>query len=272
MSLEAARLFEKNDFMGFFSIARDWCLIAVLAIFGISFGNPFFYVFVVWAIGAFQFALGEALVHDACHNNLFKTKSLNTLLEPIFAFPFFVSVDQYRSHHLEHHSDLGTDEDNIKITYSVHGLDKGSFFRHWFSKPLLGMAGLSYVRSAIALNTYKKDYRIPAFWVCVIGGFAFFNAINLLVFYWLVPLFWSFSSFLYWSEISDHYRVAEHSRTRTGLLSNLIFHNNGYHAVHHENPGIPWYNLKEAHFLLKPKTDISKGFFDTYRKIIRTSR
>ena len=50
---------------------------------------------------------------------------------------------------------------------------------------------------------------------------------------------------------------------------NFLFHNAGYHYVHHLCPAIPWHKLPEAHqSLCADNPDVSHGMFDTYRQLI----
>ena len=96
----------------------------------------------------------------------------------------------------------------------------------------------------------------------------YFDALNLLLFYWMVPFLWSFSCFYYWSEIGEHYNTKSGSRSDVRFLKNFFHHNGGYHYIHHKYPAIPWYRLPQAHKALgSENTDISHGFFDTYRQM-----
>lgn len=42
-----------------------------------------------WPIGLVQFALGEALAHEASHYNLFSSRRANNAAEWFYAIPFF---------------------------------------------------------------------------------------------------------------------------------------------------------------------------------------
>jgi len=86
--------------------------------------------------------------------------------------------------------------------------------------------------------------------------------------YWFVPLICTFSSFLYWQSVDQHYGTESGTRTNVGFLMNYFGHNIGYHHVHHLCPTVPWYKLPEAHKVLCSEvTDISHSFFDTYRQL-----
>ena len=75
---------------------------------------------------------------------------------------------------------------------------------------------------------------------------------------WLVSRATIFHLITTFREISDHVGLRPGSligfsrnHTASGLCGALLHpHNNGYHLVHHLNPGMPFYALPQAHALL----------------------
>ena len=53
----------------------------------------------ILVIGTRQYALGEALLHEASHWHLSNSKSVNDLLGAILAWPVFTSLAAYRRFH-----------------------------------------------------------------------------------------------------------------------------------------------------------------------------
>lgn len=261
---------ERSNLRGFFVLILDWAaLFGVIAI-SIWLDSWFVYLISVWAIGSLQFSIGESLLHEASHYNLFKTKKLNDYLEFLYALPFFVDMHQYRSDHTDHHYKMNTEADHIVEDYELHGLnrpDKNMFWL-WFVKPVIGYSAYFYLRFVIQLNPIKSALKFLAFWAPVILICWYFEALDLLLLYWFVPFLWSFASFYYWSEIGEHYNTRSGTRSNISFLKNFFHHNGGYHYIHHKYPTIPWYRLPEAHkALYPPGTDISHGFLDTYRQM-----
>jgi len=105
------------------------------------------------------------------------------------------------------------------------------------------------------------------------------HTLDLLLLYWFVPLVWAYSSILYWSEITDHYLAGSETRSNVSVFWNVMFHNGGYHWLHHQYPFIPWYQLKGADAVITPaETDRVNGrwamygvMLDNYRQSLSES-
>jgi fatty acid desaturase len=263
-------LSRRSNLRGIFAILRD--IIAIAAIAYINIRTEFWQIYIpsIWAIGAFQFAMSECLVHEAAHWNLFRSRRLNDLCEMFIALPFLQTIKSYRKEHRIHHSHMLKKGDNILEEYKSYGLfrDKESLAWLWFVKPLIGYSAIMMVKTSQSNFTRSDFLKVAIFWGCLSTvSWCLGEGMNLIL-YWVVPLILCRGAFLYWSEISDHFRASSGIRTRTGRLANLIFHNNGYHHVHHRHPGVTYFNYKKAHLLLaREGDDVSSGFFETYKQI-----
>lgn len=260
---------ERSNLRGILVLAGDWGAIGLTIAFSLWLDSWFFYPIAVWLIGSFQFALAEALLHEASHYNLFRQRSWNDRAEIFCGLPFFCTMEQMRREHMVHHTRLGQPEDHNQGDYQAMGLfrPRVNLFWIWFLRPVLGYAGFYYVRS-LSLRPWQEGRKLVAFWAVALAVFAAFGVLHLLLLYWLIPFGWACMSFLYWSEITDHYRTVTGIRSNVGWLNNLLHHNNGFHFTHHHYPTIPWYRLPQATRALTPgQGDISHGFFDTYRSL-----
>lgn len=258
----------RNEWLSLAAIARDWAAIVGLTALGLRVDRWAFYVVAVWIIGMFQFALSEALLHEAAHYNLFRSRRLHHRLEVLYGLPFFLTVAQYQSEHRIHHARLGGEGDGLVRDYRRLGLydDRLNVAWIWLVKPVLGFG--CYYASTLTLRPFKEGAKIVGFWVAVLAAFYAFGLLHVLVWYWFVPLVWSNYAFVYWSEIENHFNTRSGTRTNVSPLYNLLVHNGGYHAIHHRYPTIPWFNLPKAHALLgEDGEDVSSGFLDTYRQL-----
>lgn len=273
MAADIKRWTIKNNWRSGVSIFLDWIFIFFIIYIAKVINSLVFDIVAIWLIGLKQYALGEVFVHEASHNNLFKNKKLNTQLQFLFAYPFLTSVEEYRKYHIPHHTSLGdTNVDPLCDIYKKHGLNKKNpnLFYIWFLRPLLGIYSYEFFMNKI----HKKDWENYKYTLIAYGiviCFLFFQGkLTDFLFYWAIPYVWCFPSFYCWQEIEDHYNAQEIARTNTGRIRNWMAHNTGYHFPHHMCPGIPWYNLPQAHVLFFSNSkDVTTGFFDTYQKIRR---
>jgi len=259
----------RSDWRAGLALLRDYLLIIGVAILSEHIGSWVFYFLAIWLIGLVQLGLGETLTHEACHFNLFKTRRLNHWSQLLCCFPFGFSLNDYRREHMEHHRLLNTNLESLHQDYRHHGLldEDRNMVWLWFFKPVLGYATFAYLRSLVTLVTVKSAPHILLFWLALLGVSAWGGWLDALLLYWVVPMLWCYASFFYWSEIEDHFNTRTGTRSNIGW-TNWLTHNNGYHAIHHRYPRIPWYRLKEAHNALgRDSIDISRGFWDTFRQI-----
>ena len=266
--------YSKSDLRGFFAILGDWLVIAFAV--GVSefLSNPLTTLFAIWIIGAKQYALGEVLVHEASHNNLFATRSWNSSLQFLFSGPFLRTVEMYRKEHLPHHSDLGGLRDPLCETFEDQGLNNGplslkSALQHWFFKPILFGGVLSFARDELLQEGWHY-YRFHIFlYILVIFTCFQFDLLFEFFIYWVLPIFWCMPAFIHWQETDDHFNTIGLARNNVGVVRNYMTHNSGYHYVHHMNPTIPWFHTKfAAQHEYSDCKDVSSGFLGTFRAIM----
>jgi len=264
-----------NNYRGALVIFRDYTAISIIIAINLYFkDNLLLHLISIWLIGAFQFAISECLLHETSHYALFGSRKLNEYSEIFTALPFFTTHKFFKEEHLIHHNFLMQEKDHLLEAYKYFGFvnkeddktnDKINLFWHLIFRPILGISGIYHFFA----NADFKNFKVIIFWI-VITALAFhYNFIIELIFYWLIPFVWCCGSFLYWSEFLDHYKVEnKYGRTRTCKISNIIFHNNGYHLTHHKYPFISSNNLKTAYEALDKEgdTESCKNIFDFFVK------
>jgi fatty acid desaturase len=279
----AKQFMDKSDLYGALSIARNWLAIAAAIGFSLWADNLFAYIAAAWVIGAFQFALGEQLVHEASHYKLFRTKKLNDGLELLYGLPLFCTLKEYRVEHQAHHSHLGdANKDHAVYDYQFLGLNQRprNPLWTWLGRPLSGYVGFLLLKlyyfddnEADTDEQHASDsWKLLVFWLPVVAVFVYFDAFDLLFWYWLLPFVWCYYSFVYWEEMIAHFATTSGTRTVSGFWYNLLLHNQGYHALHHRYPSMPWYRMKAAYQALHrddPRVvgDLALSLWDAYRQV-----
>ena len=261
---------ERNTLRGLRAVCRDWLVIAGAISLSIYIEHWAVWVASVWVIGIMQFALAEAVLHEASHYNLFRSRHLHHRLQFLYAWPFMQTMNDYQAEHLAHHKYLMTERDQTSVDYKMYGLAKRepNLFFIWFIKPFTFYPTWHYLRHGNAALDRANWLPLGLFWIAVGGLFVALGQAQYFLLYWIVPLLWVYPILNYWSEIEEHYNTSDGSRSNLSRVINFLTHNEGYHTVHHRYPTIPFYNLPKAHAaFVGDESDISWGFLDTYRQL-----
>ena len=260
----------RSDALGLLAILRDWVIIASTIAIAEWAASPSVTLLAIWVIGSQQYALGEVLVHEASHRNVFASYRLNERLQFLFAWPLLTTVRAYRKSHAPHHIDLGGPADPISARYSSlqHGFNRWSVARVWLLEPLFGFASIRYLRDDVLAEPWTTLAPGLAINAAIALGCAFAGRIDLFIMYWVIPYVWVFPAFYHWQELEDHFGCVGEGRVSVGRLRNFLHHNSGFHHVHHTWPNVPFFNLRSAfRFVDIPHADISTGFWGTYRAL-----
>ncbi len=208
----------------------------------------------------------EAQVHDVCHYNWTRFRSLNDLLGNLLvALPSFNLIESYRDSHRYHHLYFGQWLDPDRQRYEEFGieeLDRDSCLNY-----LKGMAAQlpTYTASWWKMIGLSPKVLLPslawhlAFLILPLAGiFGWRAGLAIWALYWLVPFMLFLSVIRFIGEAGEHnYKasrtVFEASNINQGLIPRLLIyaHGDGYHLIHHLFPSIPLHKLQRTHeFLL----------------------
>ncbi len=235
--------------------------------------------------------LHSSLQHEALHGHPTRSDWLNELL--VFpALGLYLPYRRFRTTHREHHRDerLTDPFDDPESWYITDDewRSTGPFKRALlsFNGTLLGRMLVGPALSAFGF--WQSDWRlirdgdavVRKAWVLHLAGVS-------LVAGWLLVLNLSFvvyvflvaypaMSVLMIRTFIEH-RAAEQIGDRTvvveaGWLMGTLFLNNNLHAVHHQRPGVPWYELPAFWRMERVATLARNGAYhypDGYRSIAR---
>lgn len=268
---DVERFCTRSTWKGCKAICQDVCTIALLAWIGTTFDHWLVYLAVTFCIGQIQFAMGEALLHEASHKHLFQPEHdfLYGPCQIFYAWPFLTTVEAYREDHHLHHVHLLKEHDYLD--YARDGLvGHPNMFYYCFIQPLTPAPNLKWVRENMAsLSSWYKRGCCVAFYAAAFAAAFALGIPDKFLYYWCVPLVVWFPKILYWSEMEEHYNTFSGARDNINPVENFFHHNEGYHWIHHRYPRIPFYNLPAATAALAPPgaRDVSTGILDTYSQI-----
>lgn len=270
------KLMEPNGAMTLALLALEWSAVVAAVLISEWAQHWAVYILAAWFIGGRMVSLAEVLGHDSVHYNLFRRRSLNQSLEFLWFTPIFESWSSYREAHNRHHAFLLKENDPAIQDYERWGLHAGpqNSVWIWFVRPLLCFDTLYLLRQIVSGLVEDRAYRlrIALFWLPVLALAAWAGGLELLLYYWFIPLLWCYPALVFWSETGEHFNVKQGQTRNTFGWVEFLFvspQNDRYHAVHHRFPRIPGFRLARAYRELDLSRDVeeSHGFMDLYRRV-----
>ena len=239
--------------------AADWTLIALAAAATSAFGWAAV-PFSLLVIGNRQRALGN-LLHDASHRSLDGNRGRSRILANIlFCWPLWVSMAIYRYEHNRHHKFLA---DPARDPDFIH--DETRLPRGWVSVWLDQILSPRMIHISIFSHLGRMDAAslagVAGWWLTVLALIALASSPQdaaIFLALWVAARALVFHPITAFREISDH--VGLNPGTLIGFSRNHPFssvlgqvfhpHHNGFHLLHHLNPGMPFHAFPRAHALL----------------------
>ncbi|MGE0610048.1 MAG: fatty acid desaturase [Pirellulales bacterium] len=248
-----------------------WVAIAV-GLVGVQYANFERAYILPLAIFNFYFALCCGVIaHNHNHCPVFKDRRLNdtfnNVLSVFYGYPTFVWVPTHNLNHHKHVNRAGDATITWRYSRKHNALVAATYFfvsSYWQSFPIN-----TFIAKAKAGNPrlYRKIITQYAVWL---GTWAVLlvGAIYLHGWFWgavvwgfsvgLPSLFtlWTIMFFNYEQHVhTDPWSKHNHSRNFISPFLNYMLFNNGYHGVHHEQPGLHWSKLADAHSKIADEID-----------------
>lgn len=258
------------------TIAWNWFVIVLVLGISAKIPAPFAMPFAFFMIGWRQYAL-FILGHDGIHGTLHRNRVWNDRLARWFVYaPLFMSLEDARSNHLEHHRHVGSAEDPDRYLHTIQNKNSAFKFLMYcsglmtFAKTLRKVTPLGGPRSQKgALKGYLLS-RWPIlplqaliFLLFAGWGYSFWDYAVL----WVLPIYvcvflpdeiraYCDHAVLMPDHAADPKRLVSF---KPGWFEAMVFsplHMN-YHAEHHLWPSVPHYNLPHVHRAVRERPEIS---------------
>lgn len=269
---EVRRLSHPSSWRSAATIFAQWGIISAMMLFAVQVATWYSYLLAIVLIAGRQHALA-VLMHDGAHGLLFRSRALNYLICNLFlAFPLFVSVRLYRSHHLRHHHYLNTAEDPDLDTRTAQ--QSGRQLALQFLRDMLGLSVFYSVKTVGDWSILSRIGRkrrpdeeplsgheclLYAAFLALTGAMLFaFDAWFGFIVLWLLPMITVLTALFRFRAIAEHVgcrntNALNASRTVLPTWAGRLLLapcNINYHLHHHLFPSVPHFNLPKLHRLL----------------------
>ena len=218
------------------------------------------------ALSGFTVFNFTVLLHEQLHNLIFagKRPRLNAFFGQLYAFWSGISCSQFTRWHLDHHAELGTDDNDPKRHHLTPKINSRLIKLSYFTICLFPI----YFRAAAReTRTYTPELRakIKRERIVSLGGHVTIQLIFLIFFgvsvwfrAYILPVGVFFPIAFALNRIGQHYNIKEDDPAGwTTWVSgnwfwNFMYLNSNMHLEHHYFSGVPFYNLPGLQKILEP--------------------
>ena len=245
--------------------ARQFAILALTTWALIAITNPLIWIPLLFVQGftVFNFTV---LLHEVVHHTIFERRrpGAERALGWLYAVPSGISASQFTRWHLDHHAELGSDEDDPKRHY-LSPKRNARWFKALYCTPALFPIYFRAARKESATYPAELQQRIAlerrvsilAHLSVLAAIWAFFGGGAALRAY-ILPVFFVFPIAFTLNRLGQHYDIDPEDPAKWGTLMrghwfwDFVFLNSNYHLEHHYFSGVPFYRLPELQRALVP--------------------
>lgn len=262
---ELKELHRKRPSLHLLYAARQFAIILACGYLLSRLENPLLWV-PLCVLQGFTFFNMTTLLHEVVHNSVFATPrpAVERALGLLYAITSGISASQFTRWHLDHHDNLGSDEDDPKRHW-LSPRRNARWYKLLYCTPALipiyfraaarETAGYEpELRARIArerLATVAVQLSVGASLYAFLGAGPMLRA-------WLIPYLFVFPVAFTLNRLGQHYNIDPGDPLKWSTLMapsrlwDFLFLYSNYHLEHHYFPRVPFYNLRRLHMRLRP--------------------
>jgi fatty acid desaturase len=261
--------------------ARQFGILA-LATWGlIRFEHPLIWIplALVQGFTIFNFTV---LLHEVVHHTIFERRRrlAERLLGLAYAIPSGISASQFTRWHLDHHAELGSDEDDPKRAH-LSPKKNARWYKLLYCTPVLFPI---YFRAARKeSSTYPTELQGTiaferklslAFHLSALAAIWYFFGFYAALRTSIIPVFFVFPVAFTLNRLGQHYDIDPNDPAKWGTLMrgswfwDFVYLNSNYHLEHHYFPGVPFYRLPQVQKALLPFYERKQMRWRTYGELV----
>jgi fatty acid desaturase len=282
ISREDIRRYHRKSPLRHFAVTIRQFAILALATWGlIRFENPLIWVplALVQGFTIFNFTV---LLHEVVHHTVFERprRRVERFLGLLYAIPSGISASQFTRWHLDHHAELGSEEDDPKRHHLSPKVNK-RWFKLLYCTPALFPIYFRAARREAA--TYPAELQRTIGWERRAALLAHLSALATLWYFFgfyaalrasIIPVFFIFPIAFTLNRLGQHYDIDPDDPAKWGTLMkghwfwDFAFLNSNYHLEHHYFPGVPFYRLPALQRALVPFYERKRMRWQSYARLV----
>ena len=261
--------------------ARQFAILALATIGLIRFEHPLLWIplAIVQGFTVFNFTI---LLHEVVHSTVFPRRrpTAERVLGFLYAVPSGISPSQFTRWHLDHHAELGSEEDDPKRHHLSPKVNKRWYKLLYCTPALFPIYFRAARREAATYDSglqgrigMERRISIAAHLIALAVVWYFFGlyaAIRTNV----IPVFFVFPVAFTLNRLGQHYDIDPDDAAKWGTLMrghwfwDFAFLNSNYHLEHHYFPGVPFYRLPALQRALTPFFERKGMRWQTYGRLL----
>jgi fatty acid desaturase len=275
------QLHRKTPWRHLLVAARQFLILGLTTWALVRFTNPLIWVPLLFVQGftVFNFTV---LLHEVVHHTIFTRRRpvAERILGLLYAVPSGISASQFTRWHLDHHAELGSDEDDPK-RHHLSPKRNARWFKLLYCTPALFPIYFRAARRESA--TYPEDLqrRIAGerrlalgFHLSAIALLWYFFGLGAALRAHVIPVFFVFPIAFTLNRLGQHYDIDPSDPAKWGTLMkgnwfwDFAYLNSNYHLEHHYFPGVPFYRLPKLQRALVPFYARKRMRWQRYGKLV----
>ena len=231
----------------------------------IRFENPLIWMplAIVQGFTIFNFTV---LLHEVVHHTVFDRRHpmAERILGFLYAIPSGISASQFTRWHLDHHAELGSDEDDPKRAHLSPKVN-ARWYKLLYCTPALFPIYFRAARRESA--SYPVELQRQIAMERKLSLASHLTALALLWYFFgfyaalrtsIIPVFFVFPIAFTLNRLGQHYDIDPTDPAKWGTLMrgswfwDFAYLNSNYHLEHHYFPGVPFYRLPAVQRALLP--------------------
>jgi fatty acid desaturase len=265
----------------FLVAGRQFLILGVTTWALVRFSNPFIWIplALVQGFTVFNFTV---LLHEVLHNLVFARRrpAAERALALLYAVPSGISASQFTRWHLDHHAELGSDEDDPK-RHHLSPKRNARWYKLLYCTPALFPIYFRAARRESSTYPIDLQRRIAGerrlaigFHLTAIAALWYFFGLPAALRAHVVPVFFVFPIAFTLNRLGQHYDIDPTDPAKWGTLMkghwfwDFAYLNSNYHLEHHYFPGVPFYRLPELQRALVPFYERKRMRWQRYGSLV----